>query len=88
MKRLYLWFSERASFFHAETSGRGTSRTVRTEVTIRREGMTLQVNAAAAATFETCPLCGTELVPPSEFGVTGPEGSATPKDIATARRLV
>ena len=62
MNRLYQWLSGRASFFRTGTSGRGTTRTVRTEVTVERQGMTLMVTGAAAA-FDTCPLCGSKLVP-------------------------
>jgi hypothetical protein len=61
MKRLYQWFSERASFFRSGTSGTGTTRTVRTEVTVQREGITVLVGDAAA--FDTCPLCGNKLAP-------------------------
>jgi len=63
MNRLYQWLSGRASFFRSGTSGRGTSRTIRTEVTVEREGMTLLVGSAAAVGFETCPLCGSKLAP-------------------------
>jgi hypothetical protein len=62
MKRLYQWLSARASFFRSDTSGRGTGRTVRTEVTVERQGMTLLVGSAAAA-FDNCPLCGQTLAP-------------------------
>jgi hypothetical protein len=62
MNRLYQWLSGRASFFRSDTSGRGTSRTVRTEVTVERQGMTLVV-AGAAAGFDICPLCGNKLAP-------------------------
>jgi hypothetical protein len=58
--RLYQWLRRRASFFRSDSSGRGTSRTVRTEVTVQREGITLLVGDAAAA-FDTCPLCGSKL---------------------------
>ena len=61
-KRLYQRLSQWASFFRSDTSGRGTTRTVRTEVTVQREGMTLLVSDAAAA-FDTCPLCGSKLAP-------------------------
>jgi hypothetical protein len=62
MKRLYQWFSRRASFFRSGTPSHGATRTVRTEVTtVRREGMTLLVNAAAG--FDICPLCGQKLAP-------------------------
>ena len=62
MKRLYQWFSERASFFRSDTPAHGTSRTVRTEVTVQQEGMTLLVGDAAAG-FDICPLCGQKLAP-------------------------
>jgi len=62
MKRLYQWFSKRASFFRSGTPGQGTTRTVRTEVTVQREGMTLLVGGVAAG-FESCPLCGQKLAP-------------------------
>jgi hypothetical protein len=61
-KRLYQWLSQRASFFRSDTSGGGTTRTVRTEVTVQREGMTLLVGDATAG-FDTCPLCGSKLAP-------------------------
>jgi hypothetical protein len=60
--RLYQWLSRRASFFRSDAAGRGTSRTVRTEVTVERQGMTLLVGDAAAG-FDTCPLCGSKLAP-------------------------
>jgi len=41
-------------------SSGGTSRTVRTEVTVQREGMTVLVGGAG---FEICPLCGQKLAP-------------------------
>jgi len=63
VNRLYQWLSQRASSFRSETADRGTSRTVRTEVTVQQQGMTLLVGDAADAGFHTCPLCGTELVP-------------------------
>jgi len=62
VKRIYQWLSQRASFFHSQTSRRGTSRTIRTEVTVERQGMTLLVGGAAAA-FDNCPLCGQKLAP-------------------------
>ena len=62
MKRLYQWFSKRASFFRSGTPTPGTTRTVRTEVTVHREGMTLLVGGVAAG-FENCPLCGQKLAP-------------------------
>jgi hypothetical protein len=61
MKRLYQWFRGWASFFRSGTPGQGSTRTVRTEVTVR-EGMTLLVGGVAAG-FEICPLCGQKLAP-------------------------
>jgi hypothetical protein len=63
MNRLYQWLSGRASFFRSDTSGRGASRTVRTEVTVERQGMTLLAGGMAAAGFDTCPLCGSKVAP-------------------------
>jgi len=63
MNRLFQWLSGRASFFRTDVSGRGTSRTIRTEVTVERQGMTLLVGGAGAAGFDTCPLCGNKLTP-------------------------
>jgi hypothetical protein len=62
VKRLYQWFSERASFFHSEAPSTGTTRTVRTEVTVQREAMTFLVSEAAAG-FDICPLCGQKVAP-------------------------
>jgi hypothetical protein len=75
-KRLYQWLSQRASFFRSDTSGRGTTRTVRTEVTVQREGMTLLVGGEAAG-FDTCPLCGNKLTPAQaeQARLRPPEGS-------------
>jgi hypothetical protein len=60
MNRIYQWLSGRASFFRFDSSGHGTTRTVRTEVTVERQGVTLLVGGAAAG-FDTCPLCGSKL---------------------------
>jgi hypothetical protein len=62
MKQLYQWLFGRASFFRSDASSRGTSRTVRTEVTVERQGVTVLVGGAAAD-FDTCPLCGNNLAP-------------------------
>jgi hypothetical protein len=56
--RLYQWLTQWASFFRSDTGG--TTRTIRTEVTVQREGMTLLAGDAAAS-LNTCPLCGTKL---------------------------
>src|SRR5580658_8702508 len=62
-KRLYQWLTQRASFFRFAASGRGTSRTVRTEVTIERESVTLSVNGSA---LDLIPLCGQKMLSPTE----------------------
>jgi len=51
-----------ASSFRADPSVGGVSRTVRTEVTVERKGMTLLLGGAAAS-FDNCPLCGQKLAP-------------------------
>jgi hypothetical protein len=61
--RIYQWLSRRASFFRSESSGDGTTRTVRTEVTVEQQGTTVLVGNAAGAGFDTCPLCGSKLAP-------------------------
>ena len=63
MQRLYQWLSERASFFRYEGVGHGTSSTVRTETTVRREGVTLLAGSAATLGLDVCPLCGSKLSP-------------------------
>jgi len=60
--RLYQWLTQRASLFRSNESGRSTGRTVRTEVTVERQGMTLLVGGTAAD-FDTCPFCGQKLAP-------------------------
>jgi len=61
MQRLYQWLCERASFFRSDVVGQGTSRTVRTETTVRREGVTLLLASGAALGLDVCPLCGSKL---------------------------
>jgi hypothetical protein len=62
MKRLYQWLSGWASIFRSGRPSQGTTRTVRTEVTVQREGLTLLVGGVAAG-FDICPLCGQALAP-------------------------
>jgi hypothetical protein len=62
MKRLYQWFSERASLFLSDTGDRGQNRTLRTEVTTQREATTLMVSGGTSG-FDLCPLCGQKVVP-------------------------
>jgi hypothetical protein len=62
MNRIYQWLSGRASSIRSEASGHRVSRTVRTEVTVERQGMTLLVGGGTAS-FDSCPLCGQNLAP-------------------------
>jgi hypothetical protein len=82
MNRLYQWVSQRASFFRSDVSGRGTNRTVRTEVTVERQGMTLLIGGAASG-FENCPLCGQQLAPAQaeQARLRLQEGSISQKDL-------
>jgi hypothetical protein len=82
MNRLYQWVSQRASFFRSEPFGRGTSRTVRTEVTVERQGMTLLVGGAAAS-FDVCPLCGQKRAPTQvdSASLRLRQGSISPDDL-------
>jgi len=61
VKRIYQWLTGQASFFGLGAVGHGIGRTVRTEVTVRREGITLLVGGAATVGIDTCPLCGSKL---------------------------
>jgi len=80
MNRIYQWLSGRASFFRSDTSGRGANRTLRTEVTVERQGMTLLVGGVAAG-FDTCPLCGQTLAPTkAEVGEAPPLTGSTAQD--------
>jgi len=63
MQRLYQWLRERASFFRYGGAGHGTSSSVRTETTVRREGVTMLVGGAATLGLDVCPLCGSKLAP-------------------------
>ncbi len=61
-KRLYQWLSQRASSFRSERyTGNQASRTVRTEVTVERQGTTVILGDMGMAGFDTCPLCGSKL---------------------------
>jgi hypothetical protein len=69
--RIYQWLSERARFFRSERSVRDTCRTVRTEVTVERQGLTILVGSATEI-FDVCPLCGNKLAPErAKQAVTG-----------------
>ena len=63
MQRLYQWLSERASLFRYDAARHGTTSTVRTETTVRREGMALLVGSVATLGLDICPLCGGKLTP-------------------------
>jgi hypothetical protein len=78
--RLYQWLARRASFFRSDTSGHSTSRTVRTEVTIERQGMTVLVGGTAG--FDICPLCGQKLAPmqAEQARLRLQQGPTSPKD--------
>jgi len=55
--------NHRASGFRSDTStANPASRTVRTEVTVERQGTTVLAGNVAAG-FDTCPLCGSKLAP-------------------------
>jgi hypothetical protein len=69
-KGLYQWLTQRASFFRSDASIRGTSRTVRTEVTVEQQEMTMLVGGAAAG-MDICPLCGSKLTPAQAEQVNG-----------------
>jgi hypothetical protein len=58
--RIYQWLYRRASFFRSESSGRGATRTVRTEVTVERQGTTVMLGNVGVG-FDTCPFCGSKL---------------------------
>jgi hypothetical protein len=60
MNRIYQWLSSRASFFRPDASSRGTSRTVRTEVTVERQGIALLPGGGADG-LDACPLCRSKL---------------------------
>jgi hypothetical protein len=60
MHRLYQWLYERASFYRSDTSSHGTTRRVRTEVTVQREGMTMLISGAGTV-LDVCPFCGSHL---------------------------
>jgi hypothetical protein len=79
-KRLYQWLSRRASSFRSDTTASTTNRTVRTEVTVERQGMTLLVGGAAAD-FDNCPLCGQKLAPvqAEQARLRLQQGSITPQ---------
>jgi hypothetical protein len=62
MSRMYQWLSRGASFSRSDASLSGATRTIRTEVTVERKGVTVQLGDAAASGLDTCPLCGNKLI--------------------------
>jgi hypothetical protein len=58
--RLYQWLSQRASSFRSDTSATAANHTVRTEVTVERQGTTVVIGNVPM-NFDTCPLCGSKL---------------------------
>jgi len=80
--KLYQWLLKRASSFRSAPPVSGTSRTVRTEVTVERQAMTLLVGGAAAG-FDNCPLCGQTLAPAQaeQARLRLQQGSISPEDL-------
>jgi hypothetical protein len=78
--RIYQWLSSRASSFRSVASGRGTIRTVRTEVTEERQRLILLAGRATAG-FDLCPFCGQKLAPATVESTQGhlSEGSISPE---------
>jgi hypothetical protein len=81
-KALYQWLSRRASLFRSERSDHGVNRTVRTEVTVERQGMTLLVGGGVTG-FDICPLCGQKLDPAQkeQARLRLQQGSTSPEDL-------
>jgi len=75
-KRLYQWFSYRASGFRSDQSTRNpANRTVRTEITVERQGTTVILGDVGVAGFDTCPLCGSKLGQAEQARLRLPRGS-------------
>jgi hypothetical protein len=62
MNRLYQWLGGRASALFSARPEQETGRTVRTEIRVQRESVTVLVGAATR-TVGACPLCGQKLAP-------------------------
>jgi hypothetical protein len=58
LTRLYQRLRERATFFHAKSSGWGRQGTVRTEITLEQYERTLLVCGHGSPEGTSCPLCG------------------------------
>jgi hypothetical protein len=61
MHRLLQTFCERAGFSRAETCRHGESHTIRTEVTVEREEMTVRLGGVTSGPLDACPVCGHKL---------------------------
>jgi hypothetical protein len=86
MNRLYQWLSERASLFRSNRSDPGMRRTVRTEVMVQQEGVSLTLSGAVAG-LDVCPLCGHKLAPAQTEQVTArlQQGSFSQKTVRIDR---
>jgi C4-type Zn-finger protein len=63
MHRLWQTVCERVGFSRAGTYRHDESHTVRTEVMVEREEMTVRLGGGVtSATLDTCPVCGHKLV--------------------------
>ena len=63
MRRLFQTLCERVGFSRAETCRHGEGHTIRTEVTVEREEMTVRLGGVTYGTLDTCPVCGHKLAP-------------------------
>jgi hypothetical protein len=77
MHQFYRSLREWASFLRSETSLRGASRTVRTEVTVDRQVTAVFRTGAGGEGSGACPLCGHQLEPAQRARwITPPEDDA------------
>ena len=65
--RVQTLYQQLAQWTRLRKSTQTVSRTVHTEVTVERQGVTVLMEGVAAAGFDACPLCGQKLrVPPTK----------------------
>jgi hypothetical protein len=62
-QRLFNWARFRSATLGSSSAGPSVTRVVHTDVVVERQGMTVLLSGAAAADFDTCPLCGQSLAP-------------------------
>jgi hypothetical protein len=62
MRRIIQSLCERVGFSRVLTTRLGESHTIRTEVTVEREEVTVQFGCAASGSRDACPMCGYRLV--------------------------